>query len=120
MRPAEFCRGLLVALEESEDRRRRRQRDTTADAIGLGIKRDLVEAAIADDPPPEDFERWLMDRCLAAAATVSEGAARAMAQEIFAEWRLLTWGASKGPHAPRGGSRRPGEAVTPLVNPTHS
>src|SRR5690606_22702639 len=42
-RPADFCRGLLAALDASEGRRRRRKRDTTPDAIGLAIKRELLE-----------------------------------------------------------------------------
>ena len=88
MRPADFSRGLLAALEASEGRRRRRQRDTTADAIGLGIKRALLERAVADDPEPDDFEAWLVEHCLRAADTVSVGGARAMALEIFNEWRL--------------------------------
>ena len=85
MRPAEFANGLLQALEASEGRRRKRKRDTTPDAIGLGIKRSLLEAAVADDPEPETFERWLVERCLVAE---SPGSARAMALEIFDEWRL--------------------------------
>jgi hypothetical protein len=88
MRPAEFARGLLAALEASEGRRRRRQRDTTPDVIGLGIKRALLERAAADDPEPDDFEAWLTEHCLMAADTVSVGGARAMALEIFREWQL--------------------------------
>ncbi|HEY2995486.1 MAG TPA: type III secretion fhipep protein [Methylomirabilota bacterium] len=88
MRPAEFARGLLHALEASEGRRKRRRRDTTPDAIGLGIKRALLERAVTDDPEPEDFEGWLVEHCLAAADTASVGGARAMALEIFGEWRL--------------------------------
>lgn len=87
-RPADLCRELLAALEASEGRRRRRKRDTTADAIGLGIKRALLERAVTDDPSSETFEGWLLERCLEGAATVSVGAVRAMALEILAEWRL--------------------------------
>jgi hypothetical protein len=36
---------------------RRRKRDTTADAIGLTIKRRLLEQAVRQDPEPEIFER---------------------------------------------------------------
>ena len=85
MRPAEFARGLLQALEASEGRRRKRKRDQTPDTIGLAIKRGLLEAAVAEDPEPEAFEAWLVERCLGAA---SVGGARAMALEIFDEWRL--------------------------------
>jgi hypothetical protein len=87
-RPRVVCAGLLAALDASEGRRRRRQRDTTADAIGLGLKRDLLEAALEADPAPEAFEGWLLERCLAAPGGSSVGAARAMALEILAEWRL--------------------------------
>jgi hypothetical protein len=89
MRPGEFCHGLLQALEAAEGRRRRRQRDTTPDALGLAIKRDLLERAVADDPEPEAFEAWLLEQCLAAADSVSTGATRAMALDVFAEWRLV-------------------------------
>ena len=85
-RPAAICRELLAALEASEGRRRRRKRDTTPDAIGLGIKRALLEAAVDDDPEPDSFEGWLLGRCLAAGG--DGGAIRAMALEVLAEWRL--------------------------------
>ena len=87
-RPIDLCRGLLAALDASEGRRRRRQRDTTPDAIGLGIKRALIEAAIREDPEPGEFEAWLLGRCLAAEGTVSVGGMRAMALDVLAEWRL--------------------------------
>ena len=82
------CRELLAALEASEGRRRRRKRDTTPDAIGLGIKRALLEGAVAEDPEAADFERWLLERCLAAGGET--GAMRAMALEVLAEWRLAS------------------------------
>jgi hypothetical protein len=85
-RPGEVCRELLAALEASEGKRRRRKRDTTPDAIGLAIKRDLLERAVAADPEPDDFETWLHEQCLAAGG--SEGGVRAMALSIFEEWRL--------------------------------
>jgi hypothetical protein len=88
LRPAEFCRGLLAALEASEGRRRRRQRDTTPDALGLAIKRELLERAVQDDPGPEAFEAWLLERCAAADPAVSPGAVRAMALDVFRDWRL--------------------------------
>jgi hypothetical protein len=87
-RPADLCRELLAALDASDGRRRKRKRDTTPDAIGLEIKRGLLEATVGDDPDPHAFEPWLLGRCLAAAPHVSLGAARAMALEILAEWRL--------------------------------
>jgi hypothetical protein len=85
-RPSEVCRELLAALEASEGRRKRRKRDTTPDAIGLALKRDLLERAIAADPEPQAFDAWLLEQC--AALGPSEGGARAMALSIFEEWRL--------------------------------
>jgi len=88
LRPADVCRELLEALAASDGRRKRRQRDTTPDAIGMAIKRGLLESAARDDPEPERFEEWLMMQCLAVPPTEAVGAYRAMAQEIAAEWRL--------------------------------
>jgi hypothetical protein len=86
LRPAEFCRQLLAALDASEGRRKRRKRDTTPDAIGMAIKRDLLESVAQENPAPEAFERWLMARCQAAG--VASGPMRAMAVDVYAEWRL--------------------------------
>jgi len=85
-RPAAVCQELLAALDASEGRRRCRKRDTTPDAIGLAIKLDLLQRAIAADPEPDEFEAWLQQQCLAAGP--SEGGVRAMALSIFEEWRL--------------------------------
>src|SRR5947208_17198109 len=107
-RPGEICRELLAALDASEGRRRRRKRDTTPDAIGMTMKRDLLERAVAADPDPDRFEQWLYEQCLAAGP--SEGGVRAMALSIFEEWRLAQeatafghWRARRGP-ADRAGS----------------
>ncbi len=89
-RPAEVCRGLLAALDAAEGRRRRRKRDTTPDVIGLGVKRALLERAVAEDPEPEAFEGWLLQQCL---GREGGGAVRAMAVQILDEWRLA--GASR-------------------------
>ena len=88
-RPARLCRELLAALTASDGRRRRRMRDTRPDTIGLGIKRALLERAIAEDPEPDAFEGWLLERCFESACTVSVGATRAMALSILDEWRLV-------------------------------
>jgi hypothetical protein len=85
-RPRDICRELLAALDASEGRRRRRKRDTTPDAIGMTMKRELLERAVAADPDPDRFEEWLHEQCLAAGA--GEGGLRAMALSIFEEWRL--------------------------------
>lgn len=93
-RPAEICRQLLAALGASEGRRRQRKRDTRPDAIGLSIKRRLLEEAVAADPEPEAFEGWLLQRSIAgteagesAAGTGALGEVWAMALEIRADWR---------------------------------
>lgn len=86
--PVELCRGLLSALDASEGRRRRRSRNTTADAIGLAIQRTLLEDAVRDEPAADDFERWLLERCVAEGE--SDGALRAMALMIWHEWQLAS------------------------------
>lgn len=87
-RPADFCRALVAALDASEGRRRRRKRDTTADALGLGVKRALLESLVAQDPDPEDLDAWLLAKCLEPCGPNGAGAVRAMALEILDEWRL--------------------------------
>ena len=87
-RPARICRELLDALAASDGRRRRRKRDTTPDAIGIAVKRTLLERAVADDPEPDAFEAWLLEQCWRAGSAHSAGALRAMALEILGEWRL--------------------------------
>jgi len=86
LRPTHFCAELLHTLDASEGRRKRRVRDTTPDAIGLRIKRELLEQAVRDDPEPADFEEWLAERCLDAG--LADGPVRAMALSIWDEWRL--------------------------------
>lgn len=88
LRPAYICRALLAALEASEGRRRKRKRDQTADAIGLAVKRNLLERAVADDPAPDDFEQWLLDYPPTCTAPGEVGPALAMARAVFEEWRL--------------------------------
>ena len=87
-RPAAFCRELLVSLEASEGRRTRRKRDTTPDAIGLRMKRELLEDAVRDDPEPDGFEAWLLERCLR--VDEGSGGVRAMALSIWDEWRFVS------------------------------
>lgn len=106
MRPAEICRELLETIEASEGRRKRRMRDTTADAIGLRIKRELLEEIIRADPDADGFEGWLLDRCLAEGA--ADGPVRAIALTIWEEWQLTSanedfrrWLAAGAPSADR-------------------
>ena len=87
-RPADVCRALLAALEAAEGRRRRRKRDQTPDAIGLGVKRQLLTLAVESDPPPDAFEEWLLRYPLTRDAPELAGPAFAMARAVFEEWRL--------------------------------
>lgn len=86
IRPAEVCGRLILALGATDGRRRKRKRNTTPDAIGLGIKRALLERAVADDPEPDAFDGWLLERC--AEAGVASGPTHAMALDILAEWQM--------------------------------
>src|SRR3989442_10782613 len=67
---------------------------------------DLIE----DDPDPEGFEAWLLERCLSRAETDSMGAMRAMARDVLAEWRFAL-GAPAFPGWAGAGAPRPGPAV---------
>lgn len=111
LRPAHFSAELLGALEASEGRRKRRVRDTTPDAIGLRIKRELLDQIVHDDPDPAAFEEWLVSRCLDAG--LADGPVRAMALSIWEEWRLaatssefLAWLARGAPSDDREDSAR--------------
>ena len=88
VRPTHLCSALLAALEASEGRRRARKRNQTPDAIGLGAKRSLLEAAVRDDPEPERFEAWLLQYVDGQPVRDAQGSARAMAQAVMEEWRL--------------------------------
>jgi hypothetical protein len=85
LRPARVCGALLAALDASEGRSRARKRDQTPDAIGLALRRGLLEQAVREDPGPADFERWLLDQV---EASPDPGAMRAMARMVLDEWRL--------------------------------
>jgi hypothetical protein len=85
-RPAELCSQLLNALDVSEGRRRRRKRDTTPDAIGMALKRTILEDTVRDDPDPDTYEEWLLSRCLTSGEP--SGPMRAMALDVLSEWRL--------------------------------
>jgi hypothetical protein len=87
-RPARVCGALLGALEASEGRRKQRKRDQTPDAIGLAVKRALLQRAVEEDPDPECFEEWLLGRIDEARGATSAGAVSAMARAVLEEWRL--------------------------------
>jgi hypothetical protein len=88
IRPAQVCKALLAALAASEGQRKRRKRDQTPDAIGLAVKRVLLERAVEADPEPEAFEEWLLNYSQTRVATELAGPAAAMARTVFDEWRL--------------------------------
>ncbi|HYC43928.1 MAG TPA: hypothetical protein VED01_00455 [Burkholderiales bacterium] len=87
-RPAQVCGALIAALDAAEGRRKMRKRDQTPDAVGLGIKRELLERAVVDDPDPDAFEAWLLQYSQARAREPAGGAVAAMARAVFEEWRL--------------------------------
>lgn len=87
MSPREFCAALLAALEAAEGRRRARKRDQTPDAIGLGMKRQLLMESLQDDLSQEDFEGWLLEHADSPAALmVLEDWRMAQAMPDFAAW----------------------------------
>jgi hypothetical protein len=88
IRPTQVCKALLAALEASEGQRKRRKRDQTPDAIGLTVKRILLERAVEDDPEPEAFEEWLVNYSQTRVVAELAGPASAMARSVFDEWRL--------------------------------
>jgi hypothetical protein len=81
-----ICAQLLQAMDATEGRRKRRKRNTTPDALGMAIKRGLLEAAAAADPEPDDFEAWLFAQVQAAGGLA--GATRAMALEVRDDWQF--------------------------------
>ena len=85
VRPGEFCRFQLKALEAAEGQTRRRKRDQAPDKLGLAIKRDLLQRAAEADPEPSAFEGWLMEQIVRAP---NAGAVRAMSEQIFLEYRM--------------------------------
>jgi hypothetical protein len=85
-RPAVICRQLLQATDASEGRRNRRKRNTTPDSLGMEVKRELLEAVVADDPDPDAFEAWLFARVQTSGARA--GATRAMALQVWDEWQF--------------------------------
>jgi hypothetical protein len=120
LRPGRFCRYLVQTLDAAEGQTKRRKRDQSPDRLGLALKRELLERAAEADPPPEDFERWLMAQILAAP---SPGPVRAMCEQIFLEYRMVgqqpefaAWLAAGAPSddaEPDGQPRRASRSETP-------
>ncbi len=89
VRPGDFSRQLLQAMEASEGRRKRRKRDTTPDKIGMDIKRDLLERAVEEDPSPEGFEGWLLEQVIR--MPIGSGPVRALCIQILDEYRVAMY-----------------------------
>jgi len=84
-RPADVCRALLAALDAADGRRKSRKRDQTPDAIGLALKREILEQVIQENPDAQSFEAWLLNY---SQSRQSSGAVAAMARAVLDEWRL--------------------------------
>ena len=61
----------------------------------MAVKRRLLEETVRGDPEPENYEGWLLERCVSReppgeghTGTVPSGPIRAMALDILEEWRL--------------------------------
>lgn len=83
LHPGDYCSQALQAIEVSEERRKRRKRDTGPDVIGMGVKRELLRKGAEDRPEPDRFEEWLMEQVMQAD---QPGAVRAMALEVLADY----------------------------------
>jgi hypothetical protein len=84
-RPADVCRALLAALDAADGRRKSRKRDQTPDAIGLAVKRQILECVVQENPDADNFEAWLMNYSQRSHAS---GAVAAMARAVLDEWCL--------------------------------
>ena len=85
-RPAWVCRDLLATFLASDAVRRRGAR-TVQEIIAMAFERALLERAITDDPGPEEFESWLVERCIELAPeTRGESWVRRKAVEIHDRW----------------------------------
>lgn len=84
-RPADVCRALLAALDAADGRRKSRKRDQTPDAIGLALKREILEQVIQENPDAQIFDAWLLNY---SQSRQSSGAVAAMARAVLDEWRL--------------------------------
>ncbi len=86
--PAEVCAALLAALESAEGRRSARKRDQVPDAIGLAAKHALLARVVAERPPREAFEAWLVAYAQREDGFGYPGTAAAMARAVHDEWQL--------------------------------
>jgi hypothetical protein len=84
-RPADVCKALLAALDAADGRRRSRKRDQTPDAIGLALKREILERVVEENPDAENFEAWLLNY---PQSHHIPGAVAAMARAVLDEWHM--------------------------------
>ena len=84
-RPADVCRALLAALDAADGRRKSRKRDQTPDAIGLALKREILERVVQENPDTQNFEAWLLSY---SQNKRSSGAVAAMARTVLEEWHM--------------------------------
>lgn len=117
LRPAAVCHALLAALTAAEGRTRKRKRDQTPDAIGLAVKRALLECVVHADPDSGDFEDWLL-RYTQAAGGRAPGAVLAMARAVLDEWRLAHAMGDFAKWLERGAPSADAEGVTPCRSPS--
>jgi hypothetical protein len=52
----------------------------------MAIKRTILEDTVRHDPDPDDYEAWLLERCLA--EDEPSGSIQAMALDVLSDWRL--------------------------------
>ena len=52
----------------------------------MAIKRNILEETVRQDPDPDAYEGWLLERCLTPGG--ASGPMRAMALEVLSDWRL--------------------------------
>jgi hypothetical protein len=52
----------------------------------MTIKRTILEETVRQDPDPDAYEGWLLERCLTPGGP--SGPMRAMALDVLSDWRL--------------------------------
>ncbi len=52
----------------------------------MALKRVLLEETVRQDPDPDSYEQWLLERCLESGEAT--GPMRSMALDVLSEWQL--------------------------------
>jgi hypothetical protein len=52
----------------------------------MAIKRTILEETVRHDPDPDDYEGWLLERCVTQEGAT--GPRLAMALDVLSDWRL--------------------------------